>query len=88
MLTLNQVAERILWWEPPDIAIKNKKRLIFQVLEYGNLVDVQSLFHFIGKKDIIAALDHPLPGIMTEKSWRFWQIYFDRPIKPLPKRDL
>lgn len=88
MLTLNQVAKRIVWWEKPDIAVRNRKRLILQILEYGNLDDVRTLIHTMGHKDIINALHFPLPGIMTEKSWRFWHIYYGLPIKPLPKREL
>jgi hypothetical protein len=88
MRTLKQVAKRLIWWQSPEIAIKDTKRLMTQVMEYGNLEDVQAMFYFFSREEIIDALDNPLPGVMTEKSWRFWHIYFNKPVPPLPKRRL
>ncbi|HDN27932.1 MAG TPA: hypothetical protein ENG03_12730 [Thioploca sp.] len=88
MRTLKQVASRLIWWQPPEISIKNSKRLITQVMEYGNLEDVQAMLYDINREEIIDALDNPLPGVMTAKSWHFWHIYFGKPVPPLPKRRL
>ena len=57
-------------------------------MEYGNLADVQAMLHFFSFEEIIEALDNPLSGIMTAKSWHFWHVYFDKPVPPLPKRRL
>jgi hypothetical protein len=88
MLTLKQVANRVIWWQSPEVSLKNTKHMITQVMEYGNLEDVQAMFHFFSREEIIDALDNPLPGILTVKSWNFWHIYFGKSVPPLPKRRL
>jgi hypothetical protein len=86
MLSLEQVAKRLIWWQSPEIALKDSKRLITQIMEYGNLEDVQAMLHFFSHEEIIDALDKPLSGILTVKSWNFWHIYFDKSVPPLPQR--
>ena len=86
MLTLKQVANRLVWWQSPEISVKNTKQMITQIMEYGNLEDVQAMFHFFNREEIIDALDNPLPGIITIKSWNFWHIYLGKSVPPLPER--
>jgi hypothetical protein len=88
MVTLKQVANRLIWWQSPEISVQDPKRLITQVMEYGNLEDVQAMFHFFSREEIIDALDNPLPGIITVKSWNFWHILFGKSVSPFPKRRL
>jgi len=88
MLTLKQVANKLIWWQSPDISVKNTKRLITQIMEYGNLEDVLAMFHFFSHEEITDALDNPLPGIITVKSWSFWHIFLGKSVPPLPKRRL
>jgi hypothetical protein len=88
MLTLEQVAARVIWWQSPELSVKDSKRLITQIMEYGNLEDVQAMLHFFSREEIIDALDTPLPGIFTIKSWNFWHVYFGKSVPPLPERKL
>ena len=45
------------------------------------------LQHF-SKAEILDALERPLAGVLTAKSWNFWHIYFGKDVPPLPKREL
>jgi hypothetical protein len=81
-----EIAEQLLWWQPPEKAILNTKRLITQILEYSTPKSVRVLFDYFSHEEIIEALNNPIPGIMSEKSWRFWHIYLKLPLSPLPKR--
>lgn len=83
-----EVAEQLIWWQPPEKAILNTKRLITQVLEYSTPKSVRVMFDNFNHEEIIDALNNPLPGIMSEKSWLFWHIYFKLPLSPLPKRKI
>ena len=88
MLTLEQVRARMLWWQSPDLPPASDKRLITQIMEYGNLADVQAMLKYFGEAEILDALERPLAGVFTSKSWHFWHIYFGKDVPPLPKREL
>ena len=88
MLTLEQVRTRMLWWQVPGAPPASSKRLITQIMEYGNLEDVQAMLQHFSKAEILDALERPLAGVLTAKSWNFWHIYFGKDVPPLPKREL
>ena len=88
MLTLEQVRARMLWWQVPGSPPASNKRLITQIMEYGNLEDVQAMLQHFSKAEILDALERPLAGVLTSKSWNFWYIYFGKDVPPLPKREL
>ena len=81
-----EIAEQLLWWQAPDKAIQNSKRLITQILEYSTPKSVRVMFNYFSHEEIIDALNNPISGIMSKKSWKFWHIYFRLPLSPLPKR--
>lgn len=88
MLTIEDVAKRMNWWQQTKVSVANTKQMIFQIMEYGNLEDVQVMLTYFDRKTIIDALKKPLPGILTLKSWYFWHIYFEKSVPFLPKRNL
>ena len=83
-----EIAEQLFWWQPPDKAIQNSKRLITQILEYSTPKSVRVMFNYFSHEEIMDALNNPISGIMSKKSWNFWHIYFRLPLSPLPKRKI
>ena len=85
---LIEVVEQLFWWQPPEKSIQNTKRLITQILEYSTPKSVRIMFDYFSNEEIIDALNNPIPGVMSEKSWQFWHIYLKLPLSPFPKRNI
>ena len=81
-----QVAKQLIWWLPPEDALLHPKRQITQILEYSTPRSVRVMFEYFSWDEIIDALDNPLPGIFSKKSWNFWHVYFGKYVPPLPSR--
>ena len=81
-----EVAEQLIWWLPPEDAILHPKRLITQILEYSTPRSVRLMFEYFSTDEIMDALNNPLPGIFSQKSWNFWHIYFGKNPPPLPSK--
>lgn len=65
-------AARYIWWETPDEAMRRPHRVIAQVMNIGDLEDVQSLLQLVGGdafRDILAKAE---PGWFNERSWHYW----------------
>ncbi len=87
-LTLEQVRARMIWWQAPGLPPPSDKRLITQIMEHGNLADVQAMLEHFSRAEILDALERPLAGVFTAKSWNFWHVYFGKEVPPLPRREL
>lgn len=53
---------------------KDKKRIITNVLNLGSKEATDWLFSAFEKKDIIEAVENPLPGEWNKKSLHFWAL--------------
>jgi len=61
--------------------VKNKKRIITNILNLGNSKATDWLFKVYSKEDIKNALINPMPGEWNKKSLHFWGIVFDIEVK-------
>lgn len=54
--------------------VKNKKRIITNILNFGTAEATDWLFGVYNKKDIKETIISPLPGEWNKKSLNFWSI--------------
>lgn len=72
-------ARRIVWFEPPEVALAMPERFMAYALAYGTIDDARLLLRFCGGKSVLPAiLDAAPPGILDARSWRFWNIFAGR----------
>lgn len=84
---LEMVAKKVVWFLPPEEAIKEPINFIAHVLTYGTHEDVKVLKKQINNDQLKFALDNAPPGVMDSKSWSYWNLMLGRhPAPPEPKR--
>ncbi|MCX6547009.1 MAG: hypothetical protein NTW40_03045 [Acidobacteria bacterium] len=69
---LRQDAARYIWWETPDEAMLRPARVIAQVMNIGDLDDVQALLGSVGEGFFREVLGTAEPGWFNERSWHYW----------------
>ncbi|MDP1830494.1 MAG: hypothetical protein Q8K67_00405 [Geothrix sp.] len=65
-------AARYIWWESPDEAMRRPARVIAQVMNIGDLDDVQDLLRSVGEASFREVLGNAEPGWFNERSWHYW----------------
>ena len=81
------VAERTVWYKPPNEAVADALNFIAHVLTYGTQEDVSALRRYLNLDDIREALDHAPPGVFDQRSWAYWNAMVGRfPAPPMPRR--
>jgi len=87
--TLRSVAERLLWWQPPAVSLKQPRRLIAQVMALGTWADVRAVWRAVGDEAFQEVLRDAPPGVFDPRSWSYWHHVFGLlPVPPLPRRNL
>lgn len=86
---LTHLCRRVMWWESPEVALREPRRLLTYVMAKGTWDDwVTARRHFTDDA-FRAALNDPAPGVFDRKSWRYWHIRLGTyPEPPIPKREL
>jgi hypothetical protein len=84
---LRDVAERVMWFEGADEALRYPKRFLAYVMTFGTLDEVLKARKYFSNRDFEAVIADPPPGIFDERSWTYWNIVYHRlPVPPLPQR--
>ena len=84
---IQEIARRVIWFEPPERAIENPIRFMAYAMTYATHQDMRVLRHFVSDDDFQDALDHAPPGIIDPRSWAYWNLKMGRyPPPPLPNR--
>ncbi len=86
---LRKAAERCVWFEPPEAAIRDYARLAAHILTFGAQDDVAALRAQTSEDDLRALLDAAPPGVFDARSWSYWNLMvgrYDPP--PMPQRAL
>lgn len=65
-------AARYIWWETPDEAMRRPSRVIAQVMNIGDMEDVQALLRLVGEDAFKGVLTTAEPGWFNERSWHYW----------------
>jgi hypothetical protein len=84
---LFQLARRLVWWKPPEEALKVPERLVAQVMTLGTWDDIQLAKQHWGIEAFRRVLAAPPPGVFDRRSWNYWHVVFGiSPTPPLPVR--
>jgi len=87
---MKRMAQRYVWWQPPDASGADPRRVIAQVMDIGTLDDIQTLAGAAGRNALISVLKHARPGWFRPRSWSFWHTALGRTnagrIPPIPSR--
>jgi hypothetical protein len=65
---LRKAAQRCIWFEPPEVALREPARLAAHIFTYGSQEDVMALRSQITQDDLQCLLDAAPPGIYDPRS--------------------
>ena len=86
---LIKVAERVIWFEKADDALRYPHRFLAYLMTHGTLEEVLIARKYFSDEDFQAALRNPPPGIFDVRSWSYWNgVYGRHLIPPLQERQL
>lgn len=71
---LRRLAHRYIWWQGPEEASRDPRRVIAQVMDSGTLEDIHRVAAAVGERALADVLSHARPGWFRPKSWAFWHI--------------
>jgi hypothetical protein len=81
------VAQRVIWFEPPERALGDPIRFLAYLMTYGTLNDVAVARRYLDLADFREALERAPPGIIDARSWAYWNVVTGRyPAPPMPRR--
>jgi hypothetical protein len=46
---MKRMAQRYVWWQPPEASVADPRRVIAQVMDVGTLEDIQALAKAVGR---------------------------------------
>jgi hypothetical protein len=91
-MDLASLADKYIWWELPDGAPPDRRRLIARVMDIGTHTDVEALRNALGDESFKEVLRHARAGEFSERSWHFWHLVLEmakpHAIPPMPRRKL
>jgi hypothetical protein len=70
--TLRPFASKYIWWKSPDESISMPERVIAQVMNIGDYLDVQALVRQVGEDVLKEVLVNAEAGQFNERSWAYW----------------
>ena len=90
--TLKYFASKYIWWKTPEEAVAMPDRVIAQVMNIGDYVDVQTLAHQVGDDVLLDVLTHAQAGQFGKRSWAYWNYRLGLAsidhLPPMPTRKL
>jgi hypothetical protein len=86
---LENLAGRLIWWQPPAEAVRDGQRLLAQVMAYGTTEDLAVARRHFPASAFCAVLAQPPPGLFDPRSWAYWHVVFGLdPSRELPRREV
>ncbi len=83
------VAKRLVWFEPPELALKDPVRFLAYAFAHARDCDMRVLRAIVSEGELRFALQNAPPGIIDAKSWAYWHLMLDLGDAPsLPTRQL
>ncbi len=68
---VQNIAQRLLWWQPPAVSLKQPRRFIAQVMTLGTWNDVRTTWRVFGEEAFREALRQAPPGVFDLHSSSF-----------------
>lgn len=86
---MRAVAQRVIWFEPPEQALADPVRFLAYAMTYATHEDMQTIRRHVTDDELREALDKAPPGIIDPRSWSYWHLKLGRhPAPALPVRAL
>ncbi len=90
-MDLAPLARKYIWWQSPERALRDRHRLIAQVMNIGTHADVEALRTALGDEEFKRALQKARAGEFSERSWNYWHLVLGiaklHAVPPLPRRN-
>ena len=86
--TLAAFAKKYLWWCNADEALRDRDRLLRQLMKLGTFDDVGAARKLVTDQAFIDALQNAPAGALDPKSWNYWRLVFRLSQEPPPQRAL
>jgi len=84
---INDLAERLIWWQRAPQTLRRPERLIAQAMAIGSSEDAEWLGAVFGGEALRRVLATAPPGIFDARRWDYWHLRFGyRRTPPLPTR--
>lgn len=84
---LLDLARRIIWFEEPQVALRNPVRFLAYLMTYGTAEEITIARRSFSHDDFRYAIENVPPGIMDDRSWAYWNLMIGRyPPPPMPRR--
>jgi hypothetical protein len=82
------LAARVIWFQPPDVALRDLPRFMAYAFRYATHDDMQLLRTKLTDDDLRSALASAPPGIIDPRSWSYWHAMLGIfPAPSLPERN-
>ena len=82
-----ELATRVIWFEPPEMALRDAPRFTAYAFRYATHEDMKALRNVLNDDDLREALAEAPPGIIDPRSWNYWHVLLGMfPAPPLPRR--
>lgn len=83
------IAQRVLWFESAEEALRQPKRFLAYLMTFGTVEEILTARKYFSAQDFEAVLADPPAGIFDVSSWSYWNgVYKRRPAPPLPQRTI
>ena len=81
------VARRIIWFEPPEVALADPVRFMAYAMARATHEDMKVIRRYLDDADFIETLENTPPGVIDPRSWAYWNSKMGRyPAPPMPTR--
>ena len=87
-LTLEAIAERVIWWKPAAQALTDRRYFLARVMAAGTFDEVRYVRGHFPPEAFRAVLEDPPAGVFDPRSWAYWNLVFGREAPELPRRRL
>lgn len=71
---IEALSRRILWFEPPEVALTNTNRFIAYAMRYGTHHDMELIRRYVDDNQLRDALKAAPPGVIDPRSWAYWHV--------------
>lgn len=83
-----ELATRIIWFEPPEVALRDVPRFMAYAFRYATHENMKALRSVLNDDDLQEALAKAPPGIIETLSWSYWHVMLGVfPAPALPRRE-
>jgi len=86
---LLRVARRVVWFKPPEEAVRDRTLFLAHVMTYGTVEDITVVRRHYSEADLRGVLEQAPAGVFDARSWAYWNTMLGRiPVPDLPRRRL